>query len=275
MCKRADQALAFAGRANAGEPYLVVSGLSKSYGAASEEVVQTIFHSLDLEVFRFEFLTLLGPNGCGKTTLLKLIAGLDPCFQAGSVTIGGKSPSEARVGFVFQDFQNSLYPWKTNIDNIAFPLELAGECRSERRKRAREILERFKIEIPEARFPHELSGGQRQLVAIARALLMEPEILIMDEPFAHIDFETRLALQLKLMALSEVRRMTLLFVSHDVDEATFLGDRIAVLSSRPATLRAIVDNPLPRPRCYDDLRSPVFFDVRSRVLNAYGREVMK
>jgi NitT/TauT family transport system ATP-binding protein len=257
------------------EPYIVVRGLSKAYEARNRDAGQAVFRDFDLEVLRHEFLTLFGPNGCGKTTLLRLIAGIDTDFEAGVIAIGGKRPGETRIGFVFQDFQNSLFPWKTNLDNVAFPLELRGDARKDRRLRAQQLLERFRIDIPEDRYPYELSGGQRQLVAIARALLMEPEILILDEPFAHIDFETRLALQLKLMRLWETQRMTVLFVSHDVDEAVLLGDRIVVLSDRPTVVRAVVDNPLPRPRCYDDLRDPVFFDIRSRILGAFGPEIVK
>jgi NitT/TauT family transport system ATP-binding protein len=249
-------------------PYIVVRGLSKSYGRRADRAV---FRGFDLEVFPHEFLTLFGPNGCGKTTLLRLIAGIDRDFEAGEVTIGGRPAGEARVGFVFQDVQNSLYPWMTNLDNVAFPLELAGVARKERRRRARQLLAHFRLELPADRYPHELSGGQRQLVAIARALLPGPDLLILDEPFAHLDFETRLALQSELTGLWEAGGATVLFVSHDIDEAAFLGDRVVVLSGQPVAVRAIVENPLPRPRSYDDLRGPAFFGVRSRILSAFGR----
>jgi NitT/TauT family transport system ATP-binding protein len=252
------------------EQYVTIKDLSKSYrqNSGHERVTVEVFKKFNLFVKANEFVTFFGPNGCGKTTLMNIVSGLIP-FDNGTVEINGKDPRETRIGYVFQNFEDSLYPWKTNLDNIAFPLELQGIPKNKRAKAAQEILDRFTIKIPEKGYPYQLSGGQKQLVAIARALIAEPQVLIMDEAFGQLDYETRISMQNQLLQIWDRLETTVLFVSHDVDEAILFGDRIVLLSKRPARIMEIVENPLPKPRRHDIMQSEEFFKLKNHALRVF------
>jgi NitT/TauT family transport system ATP-binding protein len=249
-----------------------IHGLCKKYGepdAAPENAI-TVLDALDLDVHDGEFVTIFGPNGCGKSTLLKILAGLVP-YEDGIVQINGAAPGDAKVGFVFQSFEATLFPWRRNLDNVAFPLELAGRGRQERRGIAREFMRQMSISLPEDGYPYRLSGGQQQLLSISRALIAEPTVLLMDEPFNQLDYQTRMNMHIKTLELWQRTGTTVMFVSHDIDEALLLGDRTVLLSKRPAHVVEILTNTLPRPRDHEMLKSTEFFNLRSKALEVFKR----
>lgn len=199
------------------------------------------------------FTCILGPSGCGKSTLLRMMAGLEHCSQ-GAILFRGEPQSLPRkeIGMVFQEY--SLFPWRNVEDNVAMGPEFAGESARARTQRSREYLELVGLADYARAMPHELSGGMRQRVAIARALANEPEVLLMDEPFGALDAYTRILLQKRLLSIWERRRKTVVFVTHSVDEAVYLADRIVVMGTNPGTIVAEIDVPLPRPRRRDEAR---------------------
>ena len=198
---------------------------------------------VSLDVPDREFLALLGPSGCGKSTLLYLLGGFIP-VEGGAITVGGKpvdGPSPDR-GIVFQHF--ALFPWKTVRENILYGLEKQGMAKPEREKRAQEFVELVHLKGFEDSYPSQLSGGMRQRVAIARTLAVEPEILLMDEPFGALDAQTRALMHEELLAIMRRAPKTVVFVTHDVREAVYLADRVAVMSARPGRIKEIVDTKL-------------------------------
>lgn len=218
-----------------------------------------------------EFVCIVGPSGCGKTTLLKIIAGLERP-TSGVVTLDGKpvsGPGRDRC-MVFQEY--ALFPWRTVLKNITFGLENLGIPKEERLKIAKRYIELVGLRGFEDRYPHELSGGMKQRVGIARALAIEPEVLLMDEPFGSLDAQTRNMLQKELLEIWEKTQKTILFVTHSVDEAVFLADKIVVLSARPAVVKEILEVDLSRMR---DRTSQEFNEVRSKVLRILQEEAQK
>jgi NitT/TauT family transport system ATP-binding protein len=210
-----------------------------------------------------EFVCLVGPSGCGKTTLLRMMHGLlEP--DAGDVLIDGM-PHYApgpHAGFVFQSFR--LLPWRTVVDNVEFPLQIQGMPRVQRLSRAREYLRLVGLEDFEHSYPHELSGGMQQRVGLARALALEPQILLMDEPFAALDAQTREFMQIELGRIWEHLGIAVVFVTHSLDEALFLSDRIVLMGPRPGTVVEEIPVGLPRPRWgYDFRAAPEFLERRS------------
>lgn len=206
---------------------------------------------IDIKVEPGEFVALLGPSGCGKSTLLQFVSGLDRP-TTGTVEVDGKpvtGPSKDRI-MVFQ--QAALFPWLDVRSNVAFGLRHHGLKGGELRRRVHEVLELVELDQFAKARPHELSGGMRQRVALARGLVLEPHVLLMDEPFAALDAMSRDRLQQEVQSLWHQRKPTILFVTHDAHEAAILADRIVVMSKRPGTIKAVIDVPLPRPRRQDD-----------------------
>jgi NitT/TauT family transport system ATP-binding protein len=202
---------------------------------------------VDLELRPAEFVSLIGPSGCGKSTLLRLLAGLEaPSSGAIRYAGGAGRPHNA---LVFQEL--ALLPWLSVIDNVAFGLEAQGMPKAERHARAADALAQFGLGQFGRHFPHELSVGMRQRAALARALLRDPLLLLMDEPFSAVDAQSRLVLQEELLRIWKDHQKTVVFVTHDIEEAVLLGDRVVVMTGRPGRIRASVEVPLPRPR---DLR---------------------
>ncbi|MCG5214155.1 ABC transporter ATP-binding protein [Streptosporangium soli] len=200
----------------------------------------TALRGVSLDVREGEFLTLVGPSGCGKSTLLDLVAGLTGP-TAGEITIDGTpitGPGLDR-GIVFQQY--ALFPWRTALANVVFGLEAKGVPRREREGRAREYLGLVGLTGFEERYPHELSGGMRQRVAIARSLAFDPDVLLMDEPFAALDAQTRESLQEELLGIWGKTGKTVIFITHGIDEAVYLGQRVAVMTSRPGRIKEVVD----------------------------------
>jgi len=224
---------------------LQVDNVSKRFLTDTGEEVDAL-RGVSLDVREGEFICILGPSGCGKTTLLRIIAGLEQPTE-GQVLVDGEPVDgpTPRLGMIFQDY--SLYPWRRVIDNISFGLELAGVEKAARTATARKYLELVGLgEFADA-FPYELSGGMRQRVAVARALAIDPAVVLMDEPFGALDAQTRNAMQRELLEIWEKTKKTVLFVTHSVDEAVFLADRIVVLTTRPGRIHEVVDVPEPRP----------------------------
>ena len=195
---------------------------------------------IDLTVSDKEFVAIVGPSGCGKTTCMRMAAGLE-FPSTGAVSVGGKvvkSPGPDRA-VVFQQF--ALFPWKTVTDNIAFGLVANGVAEAERTQRVTDIVKLMSLTGYESAFPHQLSGGMQQRVAIARAYVLDPQVLLMDEPFGALDAQTRVVMQEELVRLSRVNPRTVLFITHAVEEAVYLADRVVVMSRRPGTIREILD----------------------------------
>ena len=226
---------------------------------------------ISIEVKPAEFLCIIGPSGCGKTTLLRMVAGLDHP-NSGEIILDGKEvkgPSPDR-GMVFQEF--SLFPWRTVIKNVTFGLEIQGIDRGEQYKIAKEYIELVGLKGFENRYPYELSGGMKQRVAIARALATNPAILLMDEPFGSVDAQTRNILQEELLEIWKRTKKTVLFVTHSVDEAVYLADRVAVMSARPGCLVKCLDIDIPRPRKRTSMEVNEF---REKLLMLLGLERSK
>jgi NitT/TauT family transport system ATP-binding protein len=222
-------------------------------------------HDVDLQIADGEFLVIVGPSGCGKSTLLDMLAGLTPA-TTGRILIDGTpitGPGLDR-GIVFQQY--ALLPWRTARENVEFGLEAARVGRRERRERAREYLDLVGLNGFEESFPHQLSGGMKQRVAIARSLATDPEVLIMDEPFGALDALTRDSLQTQLARIWERTGKTIVFVTHGIDEAVYLGQRVAVMSARPGRIKAMVDIPLESDEAAADVRANPDFGRLSRLV---------
>ncbi|MCK9581426.1 MAG: ABC transporter ATP-binding protein [Methanoregula sp.] len=241
---------------------LEIRDLNQSFSKEDGSRLVVLDH-VTFDVKDKEFVCILGSSGCGKTTLLRLIAGLDTA-QTGLIILDGEEMKGAnpKVGMVFQEY--SLFPWRTVIDNIAFGLEMQGMRTEERYRIAERYLHLVNLTPFRDSFPSELSGGMRQRVAVARALALDPVLLLMDEPFGALDAQTRNMLQKELLDIREETKKTIIFITHSVDEAVFLSDRIIVLTPRPGRICRTLDVDLPRPR---DRTSVEFAQVRRTVLD--------
>jgi NitT/TauT family transport system ATP-binding protein len=244
---------------------LSVDGLGKTYHGRGTPV-EALGH-LSLDVRAGEFLCVVGPSGCGKTTLLKLLSGLiQP--TSGRVVFDGAEVTQPPEGLavVFQEYTRSLLPWFTVQRNVTLPLEARGVPRRKRLELAGEALNAVRLDDFSSKYPWELSGGMQQRVAIARALASQPRLLLMDEPFASVDAQTRADLEDLVARVHREFEVTTLFVTHDIDEAVYLGDRVSVLSARPAVQKALVEIGLERPR--DQIRTRAereFVELRSEI----------
>lgn len=248
---------------------LTISGLSKTFRSERGETVA--LQGVDLAIGENEFVALVGTSGCGKSTLLSIAAGLET-QDAGSVAIDGVSVEAPGLdrGVVFQSY--TLLPWLTAQENVEFALKAAGHAAAEAREMAREHLALVGLDGFESAFPAELSGGMKQRVAIARALSYRPKVLLMDEPFGALDALTRHHMQELLTGIWEKHRLTVLFITHDVEEAVYLSDRVAVMTNRPGRIKTIVPIDLPRPRTYGMVATPDFQALHRVVLDAIRSE---
>jgi len=251
---------------------LEVVELKKTYGEGEKATVA--IGGLSFEVAQGEFVCVVGPSGCGKTTLLKCMSGLLQS-SAGEVRLHGRAidgPPE-QMALVFQDYSRSLMPWLTVGDNIALPLKRHRLSRSDRDKRIAEVVESVGLTGFTGHYPWQLSGGMQQRVAIARALAYQPDILLMDEPFASVDAQTRADLEDVMLRIRETYDMTILFVTHDIDESVYLADRVVVLTARPTSVQEIVHVDLPRPRDQVTTKElPAFAHLRAHIYQAIKRQ---
>ncbi|MCX5517968.1 ABC transporter ATP-binding protein [Kaistia defluvii] len=243
-----------------------IRGLSLTF-ETNDGPVQAL-SNIDLDVRRGDFVSFIGPSGCGKTTLLRVIADLEQP-TGGSITVNGVSPEEARqaraYGYVFQ--AAALYPWRTIARNVALPLEIMGLPRAERERRIADNLALVNLAGFEKKYPWQLSGGMQQRASIARALAVEPELLLMDEPFGALDEIVRDHLNEQLLKLWAKTQKTVVFVTHSIPEAVFLSTKIVVMSPRPGRVTDIIDCGFPRDRTLDIRETPEFLEVAARVRN--------
>ena len=263
---------AILGTADAGDSILVVDDIVKRFETPEGPLV-AVDH-VSLQVRPGEFMAVIGPSGCGKSTLFNIVGGLVDDYQ-GTVSVAGtrmRGPHPA-VGMVFQD--ESTFPWRSVIDNVAFPLEIAGVRKHERLERARHFISLVGLDGFENRYPAELSGGMRQRVAIARTLASEPKILLMDEPFAALDEQTRLLLGDKVLQIQQELQQTTLIITHNITEAVQLADRVLVMTYRPGRVKRFVDIDLPRPRTSDVVSSAVFGRYVAQIWNDLREEASR
>jgi len=250
---------------------IVASGVVKQYTVDRTGQVVVALEQMDLRVRDREFLCIVGPSGCGKSTFLQLVAGLEPLTR-GSIRMDGRDISGpgADRGMVFQS--HALFPWRTVLENIEFGLEVKRMARRDRRQLATRYARMVGLQGFEQSFPSELSGGMRQRVGIARALANDPDVLLMDEPFGSLDAQTRELMQQDILDIWRASGRTIIFVTHSVQEAVFLGDRIAVMTARPGRIKAMIDVDLPHPR---DVTSADFGRLMRPVYGALKEEVLK
>jgi NitT/TauT family transport system ATP-binding protein len=232
----------------------------------------TALLGFDLQVSRGEFLTLVGPSGCGKSTFLNVLLGLlKP--DSGELSLNGKQisgPGQERA-MVFQEF--GLLPWRTVLANVELGLELKGVAPLIRHERALELIQLVGLESFQNHYPHELSGGMKQRVGLARALATEPEVLLMDEPFAALDAQTRDLMQTELLQIWERTKKTVLFVTHSIEEAAYLSDRVVIMTARPGRTKNVFKIDLPRPRDYEMRLTPEFNDIKAKIWSSLKDEL--
>jgi NitT/TauT family transport system ATP-binding protein len=242
-------------QADSAPALLAVDDIVMRFGSAEDGV--TALDNVSFTVAPGEFLAVIGPSGCGKSTLFNIIGGLLGGYD-GRVAVAGEKVygPHASIGMVFQE--ESTFPWRNVVDNVAFPLEIAGMPKRERIERARHFVSMVGLDGFEKRYPAELSGGMRQRVSMARTLASEPKILLMDEPFAALDEQTRLLLGDKVLQIQQELNQTMLLITHNITEAVQLADRILVMTYRPGRVKRMVDIKLPRPRTSEIVSSEAF-----------------
>jgi NitT/TauT family transport system ATP-binding protein len=242
---------------------LEVRGVSKTFRQGRSGIVP-VLKDLSLDVGELEFLAVIGPSGCGKSTFLRILDGLIPA-DAGSIRLNGHEVTGTGQGrgMVFQSFD--LFPWRTALQNVEFGLEIQKLPKAERRRLSRHYLELVGLTGFEQAYPYQLSGGMQQRVGIARALAVRPEVLLMDEPFGSLDVQTRDLLQDELLRIWEHEQKTVVFVTHSIEEAIYLADRVVVFTPRPAQIDRTLDVPFGRPRREELKTSPVFLELRRQI----------
>ena len=272
MAATANPSVRPAGASAAAEPLLVVEDIVKRF--ETPDGVLTAVDHVSFNVMPGEFLAVIGPSGCGKSTLFNVIGGLLGDYE-GRVTVAGETVNgpHQSIGMIFQE--ESTFPWRTVIDNVAFPLEIAGMPKAERLERARHFVELVGLDGFERRYPAELSGGMRQRVSMARTLASEPKILLMDEPFAALDEQTRLLLGDKVLQIQQDLKQTTLLITHNLPEAVQLSDRILVMTYRPGKLKRMVNIELPRPRTSEIVGSDAFGHYVAQIWNDLREEASK
>jgi NitT/TauT family transport system ATP-binding protein len=248
--------------------HITVRGLTKRFGAT------TLYDNFDLDIPRGQLISVFGPNGCGKSTLINMMSGILP-IDAGQVLFDGKDLKDTRIGYVFQNYREAMFPWLRAIDNLRYPLKFLKLSPGEKEERVDRMISRFDVKIDLNRYPYELSGGQQQMVSIMRALIVDPEVLFMDEPFSALDYEMTLFMREQLQKVFMETRTTTLLVSHDLEEAVHLADKILLLTRKPTRVADYVPFDAPRPRDTETLSSPEFVRVKAHSLEVFQREVRK
>jgi NitT/TauT family transport system ATP-binding protein len=249
-------------------PHVTIRGLSKRFDKA------VIYDDFDLDIPRGELISVFGPNGCGKSTLINIIAGLIPP-DAGEILFDGMRLDEIKFGYVFQNYREALFPWLRAFDNIAYPLKMMKVAPAERKARTERLVAHLGIKLDLNLYPYQMSGGQQQLVSIMRALIVEPEILFLDEPFSALDYEMTLFMREQLQRLFLETGTTTVLVSHDLEEAVYLADRVLLLSRHPARVADFPRVPSARPRTDATLSEPEFVRTKAHCLEVFQREVRR
>lgn len=251
-----------------------VKDICKSFKDANDGDIQ-VLENINLDIEKGEFVSIFGPNGCGKTTLLNIVAGLTD-YEKGTISIDGKEPSKSKIGYVFQNYRESLFPWFKNVDNILFSLDALRKSKDQKYEYIQNYVKDIGLdELPLNKYPYQCSGGQQQLIALVRELIYNPDVLLMDEPFASLDYDRRISQQEHLLNSWEKTKSTILFISHELDEAIFLSDRLVLLSQRPATILDIYEINLPRPRKIEMLEKEEFFKFKVPILKKFRESIGK
>lgn len=255
-----------AGAAPSGDAHITIRGLSKTFGNAC------IYEDFDLDIPRGRFVSVFGPNGCGKSTLINLVAGLITP-DAGTIRFDGKRLRDTNFGYVFQNYREALFPWMRCIDNIRYPLKFRNIAKAEQKQRVDALVERLGVKIDLNKYPYQMSGGQQQLVSIMRSLVIEPEVLFLDEPFSALDYEMTLFMRDQLQSLFMDTRTTMVFVSHDLEEAVYLADDVMLLSRGPAEVADYVNVGIPRPRTASTISEDEFVKIKGHCLDVFQKLV--
>jgi NitT/TauT family transport system ATP-binding protein len=242
--------------------------LSKSFAGAP------LYSDFNLDIPRNRIMSIFGPNGCGKSTLMNMISGLVP-VDSGEILFDGKSLKDTKIGYVFQNYRDALFPWMTSRDNIAYPLRRSGMKEAAVKLRVDELATLFEIRFDLKRYPYELSGGQMQTVCIMRSLAPRPEVIFLDEPFSALDFEMTLFIREKLQEAHVATGVTMVIVSHDLEDAVFLADRVLLLTRRPTRIAEIIPFDMARPRLPEAVADERFIKVKAHTLEVFRREVAK
>lgn len=252
-------------------PKIEAHNVSRIYRTAGGDIVA--LEDFTLDVADGEFVCVVGPSGCGKSTFLRMLAGLDE-ISAGSIRIAsGGTPGRPLNSVVFQEY--AIFPWKTVIDNVAFGLQMRGVGKAERLEKARYWLDRVGLAKFAGYYPHQISGGMKQRVSIVRALVNDPEVLLMDEPLGALDAQTRVVLQEELLRIWEETRKTVVYITHSLDEAVLLGDRVILMTAQPGRHLATFSIDLPRPRSIETTNTPRFAAYRAEIWDMLSREVKR
>lgn len=246
--------------------HVTIRGLNKAFGGAP------LYQDFDLNIPKGKIISIFGPNGCGKSTLINMIAGLMP-IDGGQILFDGKSLKDTSIGYVFQNYRDALFPWMSAWDNIAYPLKRSGVKRDEVKRRVDELIALFEIRFNLKLYPYELSGGQQQTVCIMRALATRPEVLFLDEPFSALDFEMTLFIRAKLQEANIATGVTMMIVSHDLEDAVFLADKILLLTRRPTRIAEFLDFDMAKPRAPEAVSDPEFIATKAHALAVFQREM--
>ena len=252
-------------------PKIRARAVGKTYDTASGPFVAV--EDFDLDVADGEFVAIVGPSGCGKSTFLRMVAGLE-VISSGSIAINrGSDESRPLNSVVFQEY--AIFPWKTVIENVAFGLRMRGVSANERLETARYWLDRVGLNKFADHYPHQISGGMKQRVSIIRALANDPEVLLMDEPLGALDAQTRVVLQEELLRIWEETRKTVIYITHSLEEAVLLGDRVVLMSAQPGRILDIYKIDLPRPRSFETTNLPEFSEYRAKIWDKLSAEVTR
>ncbi|MBV8851011.1 MAG: ABC transporter ATP-binding protein [Methylobacteriaceae bacterium] len=246
--------------------HIVIRGLMKRFQN------NRIYDGFDLDLPRGKIVSIFGPNGCGKSTLINMIAGILP-RDGGEILADGKRIADIKIGYVFQNYREALFPWLRSVDNIAYPLRLAGVHPAERKRRIDKLVAAFDLKFDLHSYPYDLSGGQQQTVSIMRALVTEPEVLFLDEPFSALDYEMTLIMRDQLQHVLAATGTTSLLVSHDLEEAIYLADKLLLLTRRPTRVAAFLNVPIARPRMPETTTDPAFIALKSEALSIFQAAV--
>jgi NitT/TauT family transport system ATP-binding protein len=246
--------------------HITVRGLKKAFDG------NPVYVGFDIDLPKGRIVSVFGPNGCGKSTFINMVAGLMP-IDAGQILFEGKTIAETRIGYVFQNYREALFPWLRAVDNIHYPLRLMGVPKAERDRRIEDLVAGFDLKFDLHRYPYQMSGGQQQTVSIMRSLVIEPEVLFLDEPFSALDYEMTLIMRDQLQKVLVARGVTTVLVSHDLEEAVYLADKVLMLTRRPSRIADYMDVDLPRPRDPSTLTDPRFIDLKARTLEVFQNAV--
>jgi NitT/TauT family transport system ATP-binding protein len=246
--------------------HVTIRELDKSFNGA------VLYDNFNLDIPKGKIVSIFGPNGCGKSTLINMISGLMP-IDSGEVLFDGKTLDKTTIGYVFQNYRDALFPWMSSWDNIAYPLKRTGMSKEKVKARVDELVNLFEIKFNLNLYPYELSGGQMQTVSIMRALAPNPEILFLDEPFSALDFEMTLFIRAKLQEANLTTGVTMMIVSHDLEDAVFLADKILLLTRRPTRIAEYLKFDMAKPRSPESVSEAEFIKTKALALEIFQREM--